>query len=227
MRLLGLCSVLFVFGCGGGSHPVLHLDMGAGDGGGCGAGLTSCNGMCKNLAFDNANCGTCGHACPNGQSCNNSQCGGGGCMGNQIMCNNVCTDVTSDSNNCGMCGKVCQTGSCVNSVCSGGNTGTATCVDIFNCYVNMMCMDNNCFSSCNMTMGGGKMPNYSTDAMALYTCVNTHLGNPNDPCAAANVCGMSGTQMACGQCLYGTCSQNGCQGGECSAQATPCAVNDM
>ncbi len=32
----------------------------------CAVGLTDCNGVCKNLARDEANCGTCGRACPAG-----------------------------------------------------------------------------------------------------------------------------------------------------------------
>jgi hypothetical protein len=42
----------------------------------CDVGLSSCNGQCVNLQFDDSNCNTCNHACDtvHGYHCNGGQC---------------------------------------------------------------------------------------------------------------------------------------------------------
>jgi formylglycine-generating enzyme required for sulfatase activity len=40
----------------------------------CAPGLADCGGRCVSLASDAQNCGTCGHPCPSGQSCQNGFC---------------------------------------------------------------------------------------------------------------------------------------------------------
>lgn len=46
------------------------------DGGSCACpqGMTDCFGQCRNLQTDPANCGTCGHACPNAKPCAGGAC---------------------------------------------------------------------------------------------------------------------------------------------------------
>ncbi len=228
LNLVAAAILLTACGGGGGGKPLIHLDMGTHDmpGGNCSGNQKMCNGFCTDTSMDNSNCGNCGTICMNGQTCTNSQCSGGGnCTGNQMNCNGTCTDTTSDNANCGGCGNKCTNGqTCTNSQCSGGTGGMDTCTDVFNCYVMMQCMDQNCITTCEST---AKQASYATDAEALFNCVNTKLNNMNDPCAADTVCGQNGSAMACQACLYGTCTMGqSCTGGECSTQATPCLVKD-
>jgi hypothetical protein len=227
LKIFAAAILLTACGGGGGGKPLVHLDMGIHDmagNGQCSGNQKMCNGFCTDTSMDNANCGNCGVMCTNGQTCSNSQCGGGNCTGNQKMCNGTCTDTSSDNNNCGNCGVKCTNGqTCSNSMCGGGGGGD-TCTMVFNCFIMMMCADQNCITMCEST---AKMPSYGTDAEAVLNCVNTKLGNMSDPCAADTVCGANGSAMACQGCLYGTCTMGqSCVGGECSTQATPCFAKD-
>lgn len=65
----------------------------------CLDGLTNCNGSCKNLNTDEANCGACGGVCAAGQTC----------------CNGTCSNLNVEAN-CGSCGNVCA----ANQVCNEG-----------------------------------------------------------------------------------------------------------
>src|SRR5258706_6537689 len=42
--------------------------------GSCNAGQATCNAMCTDLSTDNANCGSCGNACPGGTKCAAGSC---------------------------------------------------------------------------------------------------------------------------------------------------------
>ena len=53
----------------------------------CPGGTTVCSGVCKDLQTDNANCGTCGTACPANQDCLNGGCG---CAAGLQLCGGVC-----------------------------------------------------------------------------------------------------------------------------------------
>jgi hypothetical protein len=96
-----------------------------------------------NLKTDEANCGSCGHACPSGTTCSNGVCGctsTSGCGTTSQWCyNGTCTacttgyancDITggcevnlkTDSNNCGACGNDCVSGTtCLNGSCTSGD----------------------------------------------------------------------------------------------------------
>ena len=73
----------------------------------CPQGLTNCNGVCRNLDVEKANCGACGRECPGT---------------NQACCSGGCRNLNRDSNNCGACGNECGAG----EVCCRG-TCQATC----------------------------------------------------------------------------------------------------
>jgi hypothetical protein len=74
----------------------------------CPDGQDCCNGACKNLQIDPANCGTCGGICGNTPG-TNSTC-----------CNGVCQDLNNDKANCGGCGHACKPGQhCAKGVCVG------------------------------------------------------------------------------------------------------------
>lgn len=61
-----------------------------------------CNGEgYVDLMTDRANCGACGHACPQSHSCFEGEC-----RCNGIECAGVCTNLHDDLN-CGSCGNVC------------------------------------------------------------------------------------------------------------------------
>jgi hypothetical protein len=126
----------------------------------CPAGNTNCNPngyplLCKDLWNDNWNCGSCGHACPAGTTCQVGTCvpprfhqcppgfifDGGECVklarpqfscpAGETDCNPsgeyplMCKDLQTDSENCGMCGISCKT-SQTGQTCQGG---TCKCSD--------------------------------------------------------------------------------------------------
>jgi hypothetical protein len=83
----------------------------------CRAGMTNCNGYCRDLTSDSQNCGACGITCLSGQSCQKGQCSAS-CASGLIWCNGVCRNLYMDSANCGSCGVSCGAGaSCQNGVC--------------------------------------------------------------------------------------------------------------
>lgn len=69
-----------------------------------------CNGVlddgCEtDVAWDEANCGSCGHACAPGVRCVDGKCG---CPAGKVDCNEACIDVRFDPDNCNACGNVCE-----------------------------------------------------------------------------------------------------------------------
>ena len=68
----------------------------------CPQGLTNCNGVCRNLDVETANCGACGRVCPGT---------------NQACCSGVCQNLNRDPNNCGACGNDCESGVCCRGQC--------------------------------------------------------------------------------------------------------------
>jgi hypothetical protein len=81
----------------------------------CGAGLTNCSGVCRDLTGDRLNCGVCGNTCLGGEVCTGSTCQVS-CGGGLSNCGGVCRDLGNDRLNCGSCGNSCAAG----QVCSGG-----------------------------------------------------------------------------------------------------------
>ena len=83
-------------------------------------GQVCCGSACVNTSSDPKNCGSCGHACDPGATCENGQCS---CADDQTQCGDRCVDTQTDHDNCGDCGHVC--GDC--QVCSGGQCVAKTC----------------------------------------------------------------------------------------------------
>jgi hypothetical protein len=81
----------------------------------CRAGTGCCNGQCTSLGTTQ-NCGACGNACSDGQTCQGGSCA---CPAGLTNCNGTCVDLTSDPGHCGACGttcqvsQFCQSGSCI------------------------------------------------------------------------------------------------------------------
>ena len=106
------------------ARPVATLDPCIASGGTlCPAG--SSTGTCAYLLQDLLNCGSCGHACPQGvngvTTCNNGQCGivcstgFGNC--DSVLENGCETDLMTSAGNCGACGVPCKEGQCVEGKC--------------------------------------------------------------------------------------------------------------
>jgi len=90
-----------------------------------------CNGKCTESFSDSGlgdpmNCGTCGHACRDGQECRSGRCRG--CNRNEQLCTfddrytaiNIafCADLQTNNMNCGKCGHNCPDGlSCIGGHC--------------------------------------------------------------------------------------------------------------
>lgn len=89
----------------------------------CSAPSTECGGVCTSTVTDNANCGTCGNACPAGQACSDGVCSVT-CASPLTTCSGssaedaYCADIESDRSNCGACGNACDPGlQCMDNLC--------------------------------------------------------------------------------------------------------------
>ncbi|MFL5420377.1 MAG: hypothetical protein ACJ79Y_06370, partial [Myxococcales bacterium] len=103
--------IAFLAGCGSGtptpgsptSTPIVGGVV-------CGTGSTACGEACVQLRTDNANCGSCGHACGPGEVCSNGTCATT-CIDPLTACGAgttvACKDLRDDPSNCGTCGNVC------------------------------------------------------------------------------------------------------------------------
>lgn len=122
--------------------PVLQTE------GSCRQGLTWCTDHCVDLAFDIGNCGTCGNACPSGQSCVDRTC----CRKGLSSCNGTCSDLAFDDSNCGSCGIACPEG----SVCY-----HAKCVNVsIECPAGQtLCFDEKCYDLTQDNMNCGSCGN--------------------------------------------------------------------
>lgn len=101
----------------------------------CQAGLTACDGVCRDVETDRNNCGGCGMVCGSGEICVDGGCVLD-CPPGFLACGGVCIDSKRDTTNCGSCGNNCSNGGevCSNGVCSATCTGGETrcgntCID--------------------------------------------------------------------------------------------------
>ena len=72
--------------------------------GACPANEVNCSSVCVNTQTDANNCGACGNACTNGQSCVSGSCTVV-CPAGETACAGQCVNIQSDRNNCGSCGE--------------------------------------------------------------------------------------------------------------------------
>jgi hypothetical protein len=84
----------------------------------CPADRKFCNNNCTDVRTDNKNCGSCGNACPVGQSCTNGNCMLS-CSSDKTACPDGCFNLNTDADHCGTCGNNCPAGLvCTNGQCA-------------------------------------------------------------------------------------------------------------
>ncbi|ATB50616.1 MXAN_6577-like cysteine-rich protein [Corallococcus macrosporus] len=99
----------------------------------CTPGLAVCGEACVDLRGDAANCGACGNACGDGQTCQDGACG---CRPGTESCGGACVATASDAAHCGACGNacaaglVCETGVCREACSEGRQRCGDSCVDV-------------------------------------------------------------------------------------------------
>jgi len=95
----------------------------------CETGKTNCSGTCVDTSTDEANCGSCGHACQTGETCENGTCNEGDqCGTGETRCGDDCVDTSTDEANCGGCDNACESGkTCQGGHCVGCGTGKHEC----------------------------------------------------------------------------------------------------
>jgi hypothetical protein len=186
--------------------------------------------ICANTASDNANCGTCGNACP---GLGYASCLSGACVCLKNVCpagdgGVVCTDTTTDSNNCGGCyfadaGVICGFGQiCQNSTCScgpgfttcnalnpdgtpdGGTYCADTTTDLMNCGMCGTTCGNNQHCVPQGPMGVCACDTMAPDGGDLIQCSSGCVHQSSDP----HNCGGCGIQCETGICNNGVCLCN-------------------
>jgi hypothetical protein len=166
---VALAAVTFWAGCG---KVNLH----------CAPGLLSCGSSCTDPTTDNANCGTCGHACGDNGVCTGGSCS---CLNGTTSCSDSCVDLTNDTANCGSCGKACGTGeTCTNSACvcdTGFSRCGSTCVDLANDTANC--------ASCGHACTNGQ------------TCQSSACACPGATSLCGNICCTAGNVCNAGACM--------------------------
>ncbi len=81
--------------------------------------LVVCGGRCVDIQESTADCGRCGNACLDTQTCRWGVCEVIGCRVDQLICAGVCAAVLTDPSNCGRCGNACPVGqTCQSGACA-------------------------------------------------------------------------------------------------------------
>jgi hypothetical protein len=187
----------------------------------CAAGQTLCGSTCVNLQNDPNHCGSCGHACPSGQSCAGGQCATG-CAVGLTACNGVCVNLQTDPGNCGFCRRVCT----VSETCVNGNCVCPADRPDFcdGSCVNLQSNASHC-GKCGQACGTGQRCTGShcvcVDA-ALTLCSGICVNTQTDP----NFCGGCGKACRVAQhCVNGQCVCDG-TGHKCGA-STCCLFREI
>lgn len=180
----------------------------------CDPGLVPCDGVCARLAADDANCGSCGNACPSGTSCAIGRCD---CLAPMRACDGVCLDVSSNPTHCGACGntcaatEVCSLGECVIR-CDGAGRGLCTRTDGSGMRTQFCAdfnVDNENCGTCGTRCSGGS------------SCIAGVCACPGGGISCGGTCTDPMTDpLNCGACLSSCGTGGTCSGGVCTACGT-------
>ena len=200
--------------------------------GSCNGGRTSCNGTCRDLRLDSANCGFCGNICASGYDCRNGSCSPKVtlttitiqaaadqlCARGEILCGSTCADLFTDKKNCGVCGRACGDQEiCVNARCgpacsdSGDTLCDNQCVDLDTDTENC----GSCGTSCPTSPPNARGSLCAQGKCIVSSCKTDYAdcnSNGADGCEiniriSASHCGSCGNRCPSGQvCYSGTCS---------------------
>ena len=161
-----------------------------------------CEDGCQSYLTDPLNCGGCGHACSEGEVCDEGACTPV-CPGNELICGDQCVDLESDPENCGACGNVCpentrcKKGECIEPCTGGWVPCGETCVDLGSDRDNCGACGN-VFSGVSSCIEGECVGCTGGWVACGEVCVD--LESDRDNCGACgNVCSPEST------CLEGTC----------------------
>jgi hypothetical protein len=200
---------------------------------GCPPGQADCGGTCVDLLGDEANCGSCGHACAAGQTCSSGLC----CDEGLVNCAGSCVDLQADGENCGTCGLACGLGTC--------QTGDCVCLElptVENCGRDPVCVDtavdeahcgeceNACGANYDCQSGGCLCPDppfllCGTDCADPETD-ERHCGGCDRPCASGATCADGGCHCPDGEEVCGTppgtCVDTRTDGSHCGSCGNAC-----
>jgi hypothetical protein len=170
-----------------------------------------CNDGCVDTQTSLTDCGTCGHACSDGDYCTNGTCYGTSAQcGTLTSCPDGCQNLETSNTDCGACGSPC-TGeqTCSDFKCTGGSSTTCNscettaeesggacatqytaCANDANCNDYTSCMgacaagDSTCQENCEIEYQSGM-----TEAENLQTCVCTQ--QCSSQCSTESFCTQS------------------------------------
>jgi hypothetical protein len=147
----------------------------------CRKGFSKCGSHCRDLSTDVKNCGSCGHVCSDGKTCQNGRCKGG----TQATCGDGVKNGTDE--------------------CDGSDLDGKTCTDFgFVGAAGLTCAGNCTFdtSGCQAVCGNGTAePGEQCDGADLngVSCVDFGYANPAGlACAGDCTFDSSGCQAVCG-----------------------------
>ncbi len=175
----------------------------------CPSGQRACEGFCRAVQTDIANCGACNTVCAPGQDCRAGACTTI-CAAPTTNCSNVCRDLQADNNHCGLCGRACVGGTaCVNGACAcpagqtvcGGvctnlQTDATRCGACTNaCAAGQLCANGVCVTTCTagLTNCSGVCRNLQTDTASCGACGRVCTA----PTGGTATCTASGCVLSC------------------------------
>ncbi len=177
----------------------------------CAAGFADCDGNPTNgcevsTASDVGNCGACGAACQNHDTCQAGACSSAVCEPGYNDCNQNPNDgceanLSSDADNCGACGSGCAYPNAYGT-CTNGNCGFSVCQDGYadcdgmttnGCEANLSSDVNNC-GGCNLGCSSDTGPVKCSNGICVapvFTGYETRLtyatGDQYDPAISGNI----------------------------------------
>ncbi|MDQ3367695.1 MAG: hypothetical protein M3680_19915 [Myxococcota bacterium] len=180
---------------------------------------TDCDGACRRLPSDPANCGACGVACGVGQVCSAGTCEST-CAAGTAACDGACLDLANDVDHCGACGTACRTddgtASCIAGVC-----GIASCDAGFfaNNGACVLCADACAAGQFESVACSTATDRACTTCAAIAGCSSVTCTSSTD--AVCNTCeaGQYWSGTACEACTTDACPTGTYEAVACTATA--------